>query len=115
MPAYNFKREFAPAVESGQKRQTIRKKRKRPTRVGETLYLYTGMRTKGCRKLKETTCTASEPIYIDINHIFVGEHELNRGEEIQLAKDDGFDSHAAFMQFFENHYGLPFKGVLIKW
>lgn len=24
MPAYNFKQQFAPAVESGQKRQTIR-------------------------------------------------------------------------------------------
>lgn len=37
MPAYNFKAQFAEAVESGRKQQTLRKPRKRPTRVGDKL------------------------------------------------------------------------------
>jgi hypothetical protein len=41
MPAYNFKSEFARAVELGTKRQTIRRRRKRPTKVG-----YNGLRAR---------------------------------------------------------------------
>jgi hypothetical protein len=77
MPAYNFKRAFADAVRAGvgqafaarhpevrPKRQTIRKRRKRRTRAGETLYLYVGQRTKRCEKLGEATCRAVVPIVI---------------------------------------------------
>ena len=51
MPALNFKKQFAEKVETGEKRQTVRAKRKRAFVVGDKLYLYTGMRTKYCRKL----------------------------------------------------------------
>lgn len=52
MPAYNFRKQFAPLVESGQKRQTIRTiGKRRHARAGEPLQLYTGQRTKACRKL----------------------------------------------------------------
>jgi hypothetical protein len=44
MPALDFQARFAPLVESGEKRQTIRKRRKRPIGVGQTLYLWTGQR-----------------------------------------------------------------------
>ena len=36
-------------------------------------------------------------------------------EEEILAKKDGFECRDDFINFFKNHYGLPFKGVLIKW
>ena len=67
MPALNFKAEFAPLVESGEKRQTIRKLRKdgRDPKVGDALYLYTGMRTKKCRKLGIAPCESVQPIEID--------------------------------------------------
>ena len=44
MALYNFKRQFVPMVLSGEKTHTIRATRARATKVGETLYLYTGLR-----------------------------------------------------------------------
>ena len=55
MPAFNFKPQFAPLVESGKKTKTIR-----PTKrgnVGDTAYLYTRQRTKNSRKLGEGVLT----------------------------------------------------------
>jgi hypothetical protein len=40
-----------PKVISGEKRQTIRKTRKRPFKKGDKLYLYSGMRTKELKNL----------------------------------------------------------------
>ncbi len=53
MPSLNFQARFAPLVESGEKRQTIRAYRKdgRDPKRGDKLYLFTGMRTKACRPL----------------------------------------------------------------
>ena len=50
MVAYNFQKQFADAVERGEKRQTIRAPRRdgRHAKVGDKLQLYTGMRTKQC-------------------------------------------------------------------
>ena len=56
MPALNFQKQFVPLIESGEKRQTIRSQRKQPIKVGDLLYLYTGQRTKNCRKLAESIC-----------------------------------------------------------
>ena len=58
MPLLGFKKQFAPLVEEGQKRQTIRAKRRdgRNPHAGETLFLYTGLRTKSCRKLGISGC-----------------------------------------------------------
>jgi protein gp37 len=74
MPALNFKKQFAPLVETFKKRQTIRALRKdnRNPRPGQTLYLYTGMRTKGCKKLGEATCKKVTQITIEANNIIVG-------------------------------------------
>jgi len=72
MPAYNFKSQFAQPIESGRKRQTIRPRRKRPTRPGDKLYLYMGMRTKACRKLAEVICTRVTPVDIPQGAIRLG-------------------------------------------
>ena len=120
MPAYNFKERFAADVEAGRKRQTIRRKRKRPTKPGDVLYLYVGMRTKRCRKLGEATCKSVEPILImglyNIT-LYPEDNERRRalsGPEIdQLALDDGFASAAELERFFWKE--LPFKGEIIRW
>jgi len=65
MPALNFHKQFAPAVEDGSKRQTIRALRKHPIRSGDHLYHYTGMVTKACRKLREDIATEAVHIEID--------------------------------------------------
>ena len=41
-----FKKQFAHLVEFGEKTQTIRVFPKRVPKIGETAYLYTGLRTK---------------------------------------------------------------------
>lgn len=50
MPALNFSK-FIAAVEDGSKPLTIRDIRKNPIRPGDVLYMFTGMRTRQCRKL----------------------------------------------------------------
>ena len=58
MPAYSFKKQFAAAVKDGSKTQTIRKKRKkRPTVVGDKIILYTGTGEGTCRWTKCAYCT----------------------------------------------------------
>ena len=64
MPILNYRKEFAPLVESGEKRLTIRAMRKRPFKSGDRLFHYTGLRTKACRKLLESTCLFADRIDI---------------------------------------------------
>jgi len=120
MPAYNFKKQFAPDVEAGKKLHTIRPKRKRPTRPGERLKLYTGMRTKNCRLLVDTVCEDVQPLEIHSTHIKIKGRILTMDERRQLAINDGFDSLEKFYDFFRYTYGLteyePLTDMeLIKW
>lgn len=119
MPALNFQKQFADAVESGSKHQTIRLPRKRhPIYVGCRLVLYTGQRTKYCKKLGETVCKSVERIVIESRYplgIFVGVNQLSYKQARELAWKDGFNLIDDFINFFKLRYGLPFQGVLIKW
>lgn len=115
MPAYNFKREFAGKIEAGTKRHTIRKERKYPTKQGQELSLYTGMRTKNCRLLRRSPCLAVLPVQIHRTSAIVDGVMICDEELATLAHDDGFESSESFIEFFRKQYGLPFRGVLIKW
>ena len=117
MPAYNFQEQFAPAVVFGEKRQTIRKPRKRPTRRGDKLYLYTGMRTKQCRRLlNPTPCTAVVPVVIERDSITLRCTHYTASWWLEaFAKDDGFESWAEMRAWFEETHGLPFNGEIVQW
>ena len=116
MPAVNFAEQFAGPVERGEKRQTIRLRRKDPIAQGDHLYLYTGMRTKRCRKLRDAECAAVEPIGIDhAGRIAVGGNYLGTAGEAALARADGFGTVQELVDWFVRHYGLPFAGVIIHW
>ena len=129
MPALNFQERFAPLVESGEKRQTIRayRKDKRDPKVGDTLYLYTGMRTKACRKLMESRCTDVRRFEIHVTdegglYWLLGEDAtddhcqvLTTDECAQIAIADGFNGHYAMTDWFDKTHGLPFEGLLIRW
>lgn len=121
---YNFKARFAPLIESGQKLTTIRAPRKdgKLPKPGETLKLFTGMRTKACRKLGERTCLSvkrvaimkgadsGKPVlYIDLKWIHEPAH-LN-----SVAIRDGFASWEEMGKFFEETHGPFFEGHLIEW
>ena len=119
MPALNFKKQFMSAVLNGTKCQTIRATRKHPIKVGDALYLYTGMRTKQCLRLRVTKCTRVE--HISINTAFsagtvrIGPRYLLASEIDAMARADGFPSTKSFMDFFTENHGPNFKGQLIEW
>lgn len=130
MVAYNFKAQFADDVENLIKRQTIRPKRKRPTRAGDDLQLYTGMRTKACRLLTEAKCKSVKPIIIgydfaEVDGIRVHLDNAKNGEYQAvslewLARADGFRDALAFFEFFRTTYGVtpekPLEDMeIIRW
>lgn len=112
---------FIDKILSGEKRQTIRKAGKKwdKVKVGDKLTLYTGLRTKQCRKLGEAEVESIEDIEIKIG-VFYSEAWLN-GDSInedvckKLAQADGFNSAWDFLEFFHDHYGVNFKGKIIRW
>lgn len=123
MPAFNFKKQFAPAVERGDKRQTIRKWA-RGACPGATAYLYTGQRTASCRKLGEGTITDVIPIEIGRHacgepYAYMRDHgkhtSIVHSDLDALARDDGFQNGDEMVEWFASQYGLPFFGHLFKW
>lgn len=133
MPLLNFKKQFADKVLKGEKCQTIRAYRKdgRDPKQGDTLYLYTGCRTKNCEKLKEVECKSVQKInfinfmndkgvcIIVVDRLPVTNVKDRKVLEIdeidEMAKKDGFKNAIEFVKFFNDNHGLPFEGLLIKW
>lgn len=116
MPAYNFKARFAARVESGQKPYTIRPRRQRPTKPGDTLFLYTGQRTSECRLLRTETCVSVTPITIDSHGIECKGVTLDTVRATNLAIFDGFISWPDMRDWFDHQYGLPTENMeIIRW
>lgn len=132
MVAYSFKKQFIEPILAGlgelenvpPKRQTIRSVgRRRHARPGETIQLYTAMRTKQCRKLGEALCKSVEPIRIFVHQavIEVGGRKIGTPASLDdFARSDGFTSWAEMQKFwFAEHEETvrlgPFVGVLIRW
>ncbi|MGB0695389.1 MAG: hypothetical protein ACPGOY_07040 [Rhodospirillaceae bacterium] len=100
MVAYSFRAGFAKQVETGFKAQTVRALgRKRHARVGEPVQIYTGMRTKYCRKLldPDPICASVKHIEIkvsdlgEITKIVINAIPLSLAEREDFAISDGFD------------------------
>ena len=115
MPAYSFKERFVPLIKSGEKNQTIRKKRKGQAKPGDTLYLYYGMRTRWCTKIAETICKDVKEILILATGVFVEGKLLDDNELESLAKSDGFADWETMYRWWVQINGLPFKGDIIYW
>ena len=120
MPALNFQERFAKAVSDEVKRQTIRRVWKRPIKPGDTLCLYTGMRTKNCDGIGQHVCKIVKSIRVGENSIYVmGNETLNvyiaRSWLDEFAEADGFRDWPEMHDWFRDRYGLPFEGVLIEW
>lgn len=126
MPAFNFQAQFAEAVEYGYKLQTIRADRKdgRPhAKRGDTVKLFTGMRSKACRLLRTATVTHTARIRIKGTEMFLNNHRLpsiiyDRNCETtddEFAVADGFESFMDMADWFGRTHGLPFEGTVIYW
>jgi hypothetical protein len=123
MALLNFHKTFAPLVEAGTKRQTIRAERKRPITMGEVLYLYTGCRTKAARKLGQHVCMSALPIRIQmvnrgnfrVLECWVNGRKLSGSEIQDLAQADGFEGLHEFKAWFLPKETTEFHGQLIQW
>lgn len=117
MVALNFSPEFAAAVESGRKTQTIRQTAR--CKPGDRLQLFTGQRTKACRKLGEGICTEVLPVTLRWPYVTLGADALGFGASYEFARLDGFPDYVTMWKWFVSRYGLPgggsFSGFAHRW
>lgn len=131
MGLYNFQARFVPFIKARSKKHTIRAKRKHPAKPGETLYLYTGLRTKKARRIiPPVECVKVEEIeivelvidrddddeqaeHIESALVRIDGTELSEDECEQLARRDGFSDFAEMRKFWNGR--LPFEGHIIHW
>jgi hypothetical protein len=116
MVALNFMQQFAADVSNGKKRQTIREKTK--AKAGCDLQLYTGQRTKSCRKLGEAVCVSVQKVVIMATGVQQQGSTFCAGYQAdEFAKRDGFNDYAEMWAFFKdraNEHG-EFIGQLVRW
>lgn len=144
MPAYSFKERFVTMVKDGSKPYTIRARRNKGfAKPGDKLYLYYGMRTKFCVKLREEICTDVKTIHITksgdvylynyrlsdyqcdllLNKKYKHGRKLTPGEKMTLAFRDGFRTGKAIspedwnlmFRYWSSMHQLPFIGDIIYW
>lgn len=118
-----FKPQFAPAVLAGTKCCTIRAKSKISIQPGDTLDLRQwSARPYASKqiKLREALCTRVRDLnIIDETLVALRERGLSQPQILLpeqvalLAECDGFESVAAFFDFFRSRF--PFYGELIEW
>jgi hypothetical protein len=112
MVAINFTI-FVDKVASGEKCQTIRQKAR--CKPGDRLQLYTGMRTKACRKLGEGICTDVDYCSLRLGYITFGDASRHPSAN-EFARADGFPDYATMVKWFQDKYARPvFVGYVIKW
>lgn len=127
MSSLTFNEEFAGAVESGAKTQTIRRVRETPIKVGDTLQLYTGHHVLPCRQqigvgvVREISAVRLSADGVDAyvtplwQLMRMPPEQSEDVTEGEFAKADGFKDWPEMRDWFERQYGLPFEGVLIRW
>lgn len=118
---------FKDKIQDGSKRQTIRKLRKRPIKVGDTLYIYWKLRTKECERLRVEKCTEHFLIYI-MSEYWVGRQRIRMlkfendewnpisyKETLEIAVRDGFKDDVAMLMWFATKHPLPETFEVIRW
>ncbi|HEV2098725.1 MAG TPA: hypothetical protein VGR45_07330 [Stellaceae bacterium] len=137
MVAYSFQSRFAEPILAGAKGGTIRAPRRNPSAIraefgghawpDETLQLYTGMRTKHCRRISDRKCLATTRILLCFGTT-VGEPEIVVHDEVYkrfrstadldaFARFDGFADFADMAAFWHvgRTPGGPYLDVFDGW
>lgn len=125
MVAYSFKKQFAPLIVAGVKPHTMRNVRKgrvEHVRPGQAMQLYTGMRTRQCRKIGDAVCKAVLPVVIDFGRrtVKIEGRPMIRGraQTDSFAVTDGFLDWGELAAFWRKEHGDDLEtwaGVLIEW
>lgn len=113
MVALNFSPEFVEPIINGQKCQTVRGTLR--CKVGDTLQLYTGQRTKRCRKIANAICIDTDYCAIRPAYITFGDADKHPSAD-DFARADGFADYADMVKWFQQRYDQhSFIGHVIKW
>jgi hypothetical protein len=116
MGLYNFKPRFRQPILEGKKRHTIRARRRHPDKPGNTMHLYTGLRTCNAELIARVQCTWVSEIRIGLaGAITVDGRSLSRPEREILARHDGFESLVDMILFWRDGRRLPFEGQIFGW
>ncbi len=127
MVAYSFNRRFIEPIRQGQKTQTIRSySEARQPRPGQLLQLYTGMRTKHCRRiLPDVPCLTVMKVQIEFafDQEWVIDKITTDGIRVRDLDDfairDGFTDRYDMSAFWRAHHpeatATGFDGILIEW
>lgn len=114
-----FKKRFVEPILIGTKVHTIRKPRKIKPKIGETLHMYTGLRTPNCQviskkekliskqKIRIRVCRTRDSFDVEI---FVDGRKLQWSEMHKVAEFDGFKDLFDFC----NYWLTDEKGKKIK-
>jgi hypothetical protein len=112
--AINFSPQFAEAVAAGLKTQTIRQSAR--AKAGQALQLYTGQRTKACRKLADAVCIDCTYVGLRASGVTLGDTKRFPGDIDDFARQDGFEDYAAMWKWFSERYETnSFTGHIIRW
>lgn len=119
---------FIDKILSGEKRQTIRRASPKweNVKVGDKLTLYTGLRTKHCRKLGEAVVESVGKVFFyragliavvtRYGENLLTEFWLTEDEVDELVRRDGFGDVHDFWHFFDAHYPeRPIGMNVIRW
>lgn len=114
MVAFNFQSQFVADIEAGRKTQTIRERAR--AGVGDNLQLYTGQRTKSCRKIADAVCIDSMFIGLTVYGINLGDNTRFPRDIDDFARADGFADYAAMWKWFSERYQTQsFTGFITRW
>ncbi|HZR77354.1 hypothetical protein [Bradyrhizobium sp.] len=114
MVAINFQAQFADAVAAGRKTQTIRRNAR--ANPGQAIQLYTGQRTKACRKLADAVCIDCTYVGLTARGVTLGDTRRFPGDIDDFARADGFKDYADMWKWFSERYETnSFTGHIIRW
>lgn len=114
-----FDKEFALLLASGTKTQTVRQEGKRTPVIGDTIDCRTWS-GKPHHSNHMDICTGTiysvVRVVIESNAISVdNETYLSQVFMEDFARRDGFKDWNNLLHWFQDQYGLPFTGILIRW
>ena len=111
-------KEYARRTRIKPKTTTIRAMRKKPFQKGDSLYLFSGQRTKNCRRLGKVTCRKTEELVIEeespgVYKIIINGANLSDEAAKNVALEDGFTTFKEMILWFRKTHGFPFVGQRI--
>ena len=122
MHVFMFEDRFVPLIEAGEKRHTIRARRKRPVRTGDFLSLrrWVGKPYRSPQEIiAHVVALGSQDVLISgpsaDPEIEIDGKVLSQRELEHFARQDGFETPSEMAAWHERVNGLPFNGQLTRW